>query len=804
MTGGDQREIAGSQETEDERKSTSVPEDKRNSAPATRARFEYQDECIANLVLDHLSGDLDGVLIEHSTDLILIPCEGPPELVSIKHREPHHGVDSGWTWSALKKDAVLKDLYEAWVASERQVTVAFASNAGLSGPAKALWAAHRGVDAAALQKVASRLSKEFKISENEARVFLSILHFPKSPLPRRNEITDVGVRKVEAYLAALGKRAWFAESCYRALVARICAASTDLPDSRGSRSPISGATVRERVAKEEQYRLEGRYISAEELRYLLVSEYERMQAEAAPLTTRTGTVLIRPLGDLDPVIDLGVHVPMRVEGWTELPAYVARTADLDLDQALTAGGFVLIEGNSAAGKSRTGYEGLLRNVKDAGWKTVAVPSSGAVLRDLILTGHDFNNTVVWLDDIEQYVGHGGLDSGIVRTLLSYSNLTILATVRSRAMAELLGASREGLNNSGIRKIFSGAAKISLGRSLGVEERAHAADLREDPRIAAALDKAGEAGFAEYLAAGPAAVERWRNGKHGENEVGAALVSAAVDFRRAGYMAPVPKTWLTATYRHYLETRTHRRTSDAAIYEGFIWASVMVEGASSCLEPVADGERYEVFDYLVDYAQSQRRDGDMEALVKVDDIPDAVWHELADRISLDDPQFMSCVSISAESRHPGLAYAFKNSMRSGQIPTGYFADPERLFNFARSCIAINFCIACKCASLGVDLGILIRNSLESILAFHDSPGEIPDLRQITCLEIFEQFANEGELEASDTMVRNVVDEIPLNSLRKLATVLQREGRVDTAQLWINFIDTRQLTEGLQLPLPGMEK
>ncbi|MCJ1676799.1 hypothetical protein MTF65_05435 [Streptomyces sp. APSN-46.1] len=102
-----------------------LPTDSRNTAPETRARFEYQDECIALTLLEHLADQLVGVLVEHSTDVILIPRQGLPELVSIKHREPHHSSEPAWTWPALHKDRVLIDLHGAWLAAGKACTVAF-------------------------------------------------------------------------------------------------------------------------------------------------------------------------------------------------------------------------------------------------------------------------------------------------------------------------------------------------------------------------------------------------------------------------------------------------------------------------------------------------------------------------------------------------------------------------------------------------------------------------------------------------------------------------------------------------------
>ncbi|MFG2710746.1 hypothetical protein ACGFX2_09270 [Streptomyces goshikiensis] len=73
-----------------------LPEDRRNTAPETRARFDYQDEHIALLLLERLADELHGVLVEHSTDVIPAPRDGLPELVSVKHREPQLRAEPGW------------------------------------------------------------------------------------------------------------------------------------------------------------------------------------------------------------------------------------------------------------------------------------------------------------------------------------------------------------------------------------------------------------------------------------------------------------------------------------------------------------------------------------------------------------------------------------------------------------------------------------------------------------------------------------------------------------------------------------
>lgn len=778
------------------RLSSALPEDKRNTAPATRARFEYQDECVVNLVLDHLGEVLEGVLIEHSTDVVLIPKHGRPELVSIKHREPHHASDAGWTWSSLAKDSVLADLYSAWEYADRCASVAFVSNAGLSGPAKILWEACRGNESAREQS-SIRLSKSLKIDLVTAQEFIADLNIPQHPLPRRNEITDVGVRKMEAYLVRSGRKPWYAEACYLAVLSRVATASVDLPDSRNPTPRHLGATVKECVQVEGLRKFHTRYVAADEIRTLISEEYISKQTDAAPLVVGSGTIEIRPLATYNPTADLGIHLPTQWTDWGGLPEYVLRSVDVQLDQALSQGGFVVIEGNSAAGKSRTGYEGLKRNVEAFGWSSVVVPSSGPALRDLLTSGHDFTDSVIWLDDLEQFMGQGGVDAGVVRSLCSHRNVVIVATMRSRAKAALYTSARADLS---ARKTLNMATTLRVERNLDRDERIRATALREDPRIADALDRAGEAGFAEYIAAGPSAVERWLSGKCGGSEVGAALVSAAVDFRRAGYLAPVPGEWLRATYGHYVDPRLRRRVSAADVDAAFTWAAEEVEGASSCLEPYGDSGRYRVFDYLVDYAQQQSAGGekdpaDRKAFSEVSDVPEIIWHELQDRISLDDPQFMSCVSVASVSSHPGLTYFFQQGKAAGRIKKHYFEAPDRLLNFAQACMSVRMCIACQCEVLGVNLRRVVGVLIESVMDFSDSPTGVPDSSQIVSLDALENLAEEG----IEGEFKKVLDKYSISDLRKVEKVLASEGRLESAGVWREYLIDRGGESAGQLPL-----
>ncbi|WP_329175453.1 SEL1-like repeat protein [Streptomyces sp. NBC_01477] len=298
------------------------------------------------------------------------------------------------------------------------------------------------------------------------------------------------------------------------------------------------------------------------------------------------------------------------------PVYVPRDCDAELDRAVAAGGLVIVEGRSAAGKSRAAAESMQRA---AAGRQLLVPEDNASLTALARRPPGaLRDAVVWLDDLERFWAERGLTAHLFNRLAppGRSDVVVLATLRSEERRQLgrLGAFGDLLRLATVvRPAFHPSAA----------ERQRAEEQRADPRIAQWLDRGGDSGLAEYLAAGPAAVDRWLAGRDGEDLVGAALVSAAVDCHRAGYHRPVPLALLRELCAHYLDPRDVHRAADLAASTA--WAAEPVSGASSCLIPYED-DTFGAFDYLVDHVQ---RD---EAAPPV---PEDVWDRLLVHASGDD-------------------------------------------------------------------------------------------------------------------------------------------------------------------------
>jgi TPR repeat protein len=334
-------------------------------------------------------------------------------------------------------------------------------------------------------------------------------------------------------------------------------------------------------------------------------------APARPDVGGTGAIHILRISELDP-IRLGVHPAWKLPDGAPMPPYVPRTADAELDRSLARGGLVLVQGDAASGKTRTAYEAVLRNASRLGWDSVFVPRDETALREL--ARNPPAKTVVWLDDLERYLTTDGLDDNLLIALCprGRSDSVVLATLRTRAR-DALGVDGDGVSGRSLR-VLTRVTPIELDRRLNRTETATAHRYRTDPRIAGAIVAEVGAGLAEHIAAGPQAVLRWHSGRDGENEPGAALVSAAVDLRRAGYLDPVPLDWLVSLHAGYLSERFRSRLGETDLAGALDWAVRPVRGASSCLIP-AGPNRYLAFDYLVDSVDPSA------------EVPEAVWQGL---------------------------------------------------------------------------------------------------------------------------------------------------------------------------------
>jgi uncharacterized protein len=455
---------------------------------------------------------------------------------------------------------------------------------------------------------------------------------------------------------------------------------------------------------------------------------------------------IQRVRDCDQPTDLGVHRPAQYAAADGRPAeagvppYVVRDADASetLAAGLRDGGLVIIVGASSAGKTRMAYEAVRRH---AGNRLLIVPGSESSLRELTKAGIRLANAIVWLDDINDYIAARGLDAAIIDALCPQGrqDVLLLGTVRTEAMRELQAASDDSPVRRAFRDVERRARFIALSRVLTEAERERAEQLRgADSRIGAALDQLAGAGFAEYLAAAPAILRRW---EAPDDPVGGAIVSAAVDARRAGFISPLPRDLLEQLHTLYLDPREARQSADADRFsEALGWAVRPVEGASACLIDLGAGT-YQPFDYLLDHAQA----------ADAAPVPDGAWPVLLAGAAQADLLPIGFAALRAR-RLVISASAFRQAASNG--------EPAAMYGLANV-----YYVA------GDD-----REAQEWTRVAADS-GEPRAMHNLGV-----QASKAGDQQAAEDWYRRAAEAGETSAMNNLANMLNDSGRTQEAERW----------------------
>lgn len=323
---------------------------------------------------------------------------------------------------------------------------------------------------------------------------------------------------------------------------------------------------------------------------------ERAGPRAAGEVLRTARGRIPRLRHVDRPEPAGVHP---AEGPAAPPAYIRRDAEPALRAALERSRFVLVVGESAAGKTRLAYEvARTRYPRHA----FVRPLSRAALPEAVRIAARRRRAVLWLDDLEGHLGGGGLSAA---QLDSLGEAVVIATMRIQEYRRY--EAREGSRLTGSdgdawraqRDLLHRAAVIRLPRRWSGAERDRGAAQRGDPRIGAALRAGERFGVAEVLAAGPESLAAWENAWAPDaHPRAAAVVAAAVDCRRAGLRRPLSRAWLRELHAPYLAARGGGDLRPEPFAEAMDWACAPACAASGLLDGDS-GAGFTAFGYLLD-------------------------------------------------------------------------------------------------------------------------------------------------------------------------------------------------------------
>ncbi|WJV47985.1 tetratricopeptide repeat protein [Streptomyces flavofungini] len=440
----------------------------------------------------------------------------------------------------------------------------------------------------------------------------------------------------------------------------------------------------------------------------------------------------------------GAHRARPGEDGSKLPPYVARDVDGELRErvreAADAGGLVLVVGDSTAGKTRAAFEAVRELLP--GYRVLA-PPVGARLRPApeVLEGRAGLRCVVWLDDLEQYLGPEGLEPEVLAEFVRL-RVPVVATMRLKPY-EAFSAADDGADVEGAAQSWAGlgarvlrvAEVVDLDRLWSERELSRAGDC-DDPRIADAVAHHGTYGIAEYMAAGPVLLREWQRARRARGHArGAALVTAAVDLSRAGLRGPYSRGLLVEVHERCLADAGGPVLRPEGLEEAFAWASRVRLGVTSPLVPVGEGW-WSAFDYLVDGAESA--------------VPE--WVREAALAHAADDAARGAVATSAY--RGGALHVAEAAVR----PLADKGDRRATYNLA------------------VLLGKSGRtDEAEALYRDAHGRGHLDATNNLANL-----LAMSGRTEEAEALYRQAIDRGHLNATNNLAVLLARSGRTEEAE------------------------
>jgi TPR repeat protein len=255
--------------------------------------------------------------------------------------------------------------------------------------------------------------------------------------------------------------------------------------------------------------------------------------------------------------------------------YLTRDVDERLDSELASAlhdeeaRLIVLAGPSKAGKSRTLFEAMRRQLSDAEW---VAPADVDALDELMkpggmppLTG---STAVLWLDDLELYVRVGlrGMGLRVLKRLSEDDRRWIvLATAGGKGIPQAGEMSKFSVP---MEDLLRHATEIRLPAKLSLTERERLRDYAPD-----AAERISKDGIGEYMIAGEELIRKLDSGSHHHGDPpcpqGQAVANTAVDWQRAGIVDPIPRPVLREAYPNYLPA--HVDPSDTGFEEGLAWA-----------------------------------------------------------------------------------------------------------------------------------------------------------------------------------------------------------------------------------------
>ena len=342
--------------------------------------------------------------------------------------------------------------------------------------------------------------------------------------------------------------------------------------------------------------------------------------------SRSGSVPGVPLALVTDPFAFEVHRPIaldKADRMPELPTYVRRDHDARLEDVVAqavagVSGMAVLLAGSSAGKTRACWEALkpLREVD--GWRLwhpYDPTRANAALHALDQVGPQ---TVVWLNETQEYLGAGDQAEEVAAKLRS------LLVDPARAPVLVLGTLWP--EHYAVLTEFEGSQTrwVLEDRVIEVPETFTGSDLSAlklasatDTRLAYAAERAHDGQITQYLAGAPELVQRY----HAATPAAKAIIHAAMDARRMGHRNALPLSLLEEAVPAYLTDAQLDRLGENWLEQAMAYLRRPCKGTLGPITQIrstrgrgnrsrstsveGDEPLYRLADYLVQYGRVHR-------------------------------------------------------------------------------------------------------------------------------------------------------------------------------------------------------
>ena len=201
---------------------------------------------------------------------------------------------------------------------------------------------------------------------------------------------------------------------------------------------------------------------------------------------------------------------------------------------------VVLVGGSSTGKTRAAFEAVRQCLPD--WSLLR-PVDAADLLEQVRSGAAGPQTVLWLNETQIFLrGQPDVAVALRRLLAGDEPVVVVGTMWPEFWKELTSAPDDGgpdVNHQARELLLHDADRVDVPETFAGRDLVQLNHvLAADPRLATAAEAAGSDGkVVQVLAGGPELVQRYDHPADAEDRFGKAVLTAAMDARRARVRIP---------------------------------------------------------------------------------------------------------------------------------------------------------------------------------------------------------------------------------------------------------------------------